>query len=127
MQSVSADVGGRLRARRIALGLSQKAVGDRLGISYQQLQKYEAGANALNVNRLLELSVLLRVPVAYFFGTIEGAAESEGQAIAGVGIEPCGLASDREVLEVAGTFRSIKDKGIRRRLADLMRAIAGEP
>jgi len=125
---VSAYVGGRLRARRIALGLSQKTVGDRLGIAYQQLQKYEAGANALNVHRLLELSVLLGVPVVYFFGTIEGAeAKSEGQAIAGEGIEPGGPASDREILEMAKTFRSIKDKGIRRRLADLIRAIAGEP
>lgn len=125
---MSAYVGGRLRARRVALGLSQKDVGDRLGISYQQLQKNEAGANSLNVNRLLELSILLGVPAAYFFGTIEGAeAKSDGQAMADEEIEACGPASDREILELAKTFRSIKDKGIRHRLADLMRAIAGEP
>jgi transcriptional regulator with XRE-family HTH domain len=127
MHSAGTYVGERLRARRVALGLSQKAVGAGLGISFQQVQKYEAGTNALNVDRLLELSVLLRVPVAYFFGTIEVAADSKGQAIADERIEPRDLASEREILEMARTFRNIRDKGIRRRLADLMRAIAVEP
>lgn len=105
------------------LGLSQKAVADGLGVTFQQVQKYENGANALTANRLLALSKLLKVPVGYFFEGLQVAAEGETRMGESTGMGDGEPASEREILEIVKTFVGIRDKGLRRRLADLMRAI----
>jgi transcriptional regulator with XRE-family HTH domain len=77
---IDVHVGARLRARRTLLGLSQTALGDAIGISFQQLQKYEAGSNRTSASRLYELSKILDVDISYFFDEMDRATESESPA-----------------------------------------------
>jgi transcriptional regulator with XRE-family HTH domain len=77
---IDVHVGTRLRARRTLLGMSQTALGDAMGISFQQLQKYEAGSNRTSASRLYELSKLLDVDISYFFDEMDRATESESPA-----------------------------------------------
>jgi transcriptional regulator with XRE-family HTH domain len=111
------------------MGLSQEAVAKAVGVTFQQVQKYEKGSNAMNSSRLYEFSRFMNVPVAYFFDGIEqgitasrevtGFAESPALTFEhGTG------ASDRESLEVMKSFNRVKDPVIRKRLADLLRAVA---
>ncbi len=111
------------------MGLSQEAIAKAVGITFQQVQKYEKGANAMNSSRLYEFSQFMQVPVAYFF-------EGLGQAVATLG-ETAGFAeesekfdhnhkkvSDRESLEMMKAFKRIAQQTVRKRLSDLVRAIA---
>ena len=77
---IDVHVGARLRARRTLLGMSQTSLGDALGISFQQLQKYESGSNRTSASRLYELSKLLDVDIGYFFDEMEQATKSESPA-----------------------------------------------
>ncbi len=77
---IDVHVGARLRARRTLLGMSQTALGVALGISFQQLQKYEAGSNRTSASRLYELSKLLDVDIGYFFDEMDQTTESESPA-----------------------------------------------
>jgi transcriptional regulator with XRE-family HTH domain len=130
-QDVDSHVGKRLRLRRTMMGLSQEAVAKAVGITFQQVQKYEKGANAMNANRLFEFARFMHVPVAYFFEGLES------PSVAGTG-ETTGFTeteaekfehnarrvSDRESLEMMKAFKRIKEQLVRKRLADLVRAIA---
>lgn len=126
---VDSYVGKRLKQRRTIMGLSQEAVAKAVGITFQQVQKYEKGSNAMNANRLYEFSRFMNVPVAYFFDGIdqtiaasrEAAGFAESPALA---FEHGTGASDRESLEVMKSFNRVKDPVIRKRLADLLRAVA---
>src|SRR5436309_733867 len=71
---VDAHVGKRLRLRRTMLGLSQEAIARPVGITFQQVQKYEKGSNAMNASRLDEFAKVMQVPVAYFFEGLEHSA-----------------------------------------------------
>ncbi len=77
---IDVHVGARLRARRTLLGLSQAALGDTMGISFQQLQKYETGGNRISASRLYDVSKLLDVDIGYFFDEMARAIESESPA-----------------------------------------------
>ncbi len=77
---IDVHVGARLRARRTLLGLSQMALGDALGLSFQQLQKYEGGHNRLSASRLYDVSKLLDVDIGYFFDEMDRATKSESPA-----------------------------------------------
>lgn len=125
-QDVDTHVGKRLRQRRTMMGLSQEAVAKAVGITFQQVQKYEKGTNAMNANRLFEFGRFMNVPVAYFFegldqqsgGGIAGFSETEGEKFDHKRV------SDRESLEMMKAFKRIKEQMIRKRLADLVRAVA---
>lgn len=122
-------VGKRLKQRRTIMGLSQEAVAKAVGITFQQVQKYEKGSNAMNANRLFEFSSFMGVPVAYFFEGIEAKAPTHNMSV-GFAETPAlefdndNTASDRESLEMMKSFKRIKEPVIRKRLADLLRAIA---
>jgi transcriptional regulator with XRE-family HTH domain len=122
-QSIDSHVGKRLRLRRTMMGLSQEAVARAVGITFQQVQKYEKGTNAMNANRLYEFARFMNVPVAYFFEGLEsgaGAGFSEGES------EKFDhkRVSDRESLEMMKAFKRIPEQVVRKRLADLVRAVA---
>ncbi len=125
---IDSYVGKRLKLRRTIMGLSQEAIAKAVGITFQQVQKYEKGSNAMNANRLYEFSRFMNVPVAYFFEGIEqsmptgnatGFAESQAATF-----EHENIASDRESLEMMKSFKRIKEPAVRKRLADLLRAIS---
>ena len=124
-QDIDAHVGKRLRQRRTMMGLSQEAVAKAVGITFQQVQKYEKGSNAMNASRLYEFARFMNVPVAYFFEGLEPSSErSQGFAEATAEkFEHRGV-SDRESLEIMKAFKRIKEQVIRKRLADLVRAVA---
>ncbi len=77
---IDVHVGARLRARRTLLGLSQTALGDALGITFQQQQKYESGNNRISASRLYDVSKLLDIDISYFFDEMDQAIESESPA-----------------------------------------------
>lgn len=136
-QDIDSFVGKRLKQRRTMMGLSQDAVAKAVGITFQQVQKYEKGSNAMNASRLYEFARFMHVPVAYFFDGAEqtvlpsvtsettGFAESPAAVFDYSGAMPAvSAASDRESLEVMKSFNRIKGGIIRKRIADLLRAIA---
>ncbi|MEE8211237.1 MAG: helix-turn-helix transcriptional regulator [Acidiferrobacterales bacterium] len=77
---IDVHVGARLRARRTLLGMSQTALGDALGITFQQQQKYETGSNRISASRLYDVSKLLGVDIGYFFDEMDRATEGESPA-----------------------------------------------
>lgn len=121
---IDIHVGARVRLRRTLLGMSQERLGEALGLTFQQVQKYERGANRVGASRLFELAKALGVPVSYFFDDMS----EEGGA--GPSTAPTGQTDEdpmrrRETVELVRTYYRIPDETARRRLYELMRSIAG--
>jgi transcriptional regulator with XRE-family HTH domain len=126
---IDKHVGSRVRMRRMMLGMSQEKLGDALGLTFQQVQKYEKGTNRIGASRLQQISNILQVPVAFFF---EGAPHLEGGP-APLGIEDApspAYVSDflatSDGLSLTKAFMRIPDAKLRRRIVDLVQQIAGE-
>ncbi|HEX9489837.1 MAG TPA: helix-turn-helix domain-containing protein [Stellaceae bacterium] len=126
---IDVHVGTRVRLRRTLLGMSQEKLGDALGLTFQQVQKYERGANRIGASRLYDLSRVLDVPVSFFFDdikaeTVEAAqGDPDRREPANGGHEPDPMMR-RETLELVRAYYRIPDVQIRRRLFDLTKAIA---
>ena len=120
-----------MRLRRTLLGMSQEKLGDAIGLTFQQVQKYERGANRVGASRLYDLSRVLDVPVSFFFDDLNPevakAAHSDpgasGEEVAIGRYEPDPMMR-RETLELVRAYYRIPDIQIRRRLFDLTKAIA---
>jgi len=125
---VDVYVGKRLRERRNVMGLSQENLADTVGITFQQVQKYERGANRLSASRLYDFARKLDVPIGFFFeGYEDSAAQSGGMHEAAAGFEYEDTSS-REMLELAKAFRRIKDQKMKKSITDLIRSMAdGSP
>ncbi|MDX1975522.1 MAG: helix-turn-helix transcriptional regulator [Rickettsiales bacterium] len=126
-QDIDAHVGKRLRLRRTMMGLSQESVAKAIGVTFQQVQKYEKGSNAMNASRLVEFARFMNVPVSYFFEGLDEFSANTSQVGFGednaVAFEHKTV-SDRESLEMMKAFKRIKEQVVRKRLADMVRAIA---
>ena len=127
---VDAHVGSRVRLRRTMLGLSQEKLGDEIGLTFQQVQKYERGTNRIGASRLYELSRVLDVPVSYFFEDMvretsggQSARSPDAEIVKGPSYEAKAL-SKRETLELVRAYYNIKDEKLRKRLFDLVKAAA---
>jgi len=128
---IDVHVGSRLRLRRTLLGMSQEKLGEAIGLTFQQVQKYERGANRVGASRLYDLSRVLDVPVSFFFDDIspEAVAAAAGEPVPGGAAalaqryEPDPMMR-RETLELVRAYYRIPDPQIRRRLFDLTKAIA---
>mgnify|MGYP006425132867 CR=1 FL=1 len=125
---VDVHVGQRLRQRRVLAGLSQEKLARMVGITFQQVQKYERGANRVVASRLYQLANVLDVPVSYFFEDMsEEAAPETGKPEESL-ISPDALSHDimaeRETLELVRTYYSIENEQIRRRAFELLRALS---
>ncbi len=106
-------VGGRIRERRVMLGLTQQQLADMIGVSYQQTHKYERGINRISAGRLYEIAQVLRVPLGYFF---EGLGDRpDGGALTG---------RQRMCLELARNFTRITNKRYQEALSRLARTLA---
>ena len=128
---IDVHVGARVRLRRTLLGMSQEKLGEAIGLTFQQVQKYERGANRVGASRLYDLSRVLDVPVSYFFeemaADVTSAAEARLGGIAEAAPGPTYEADPmmrRETLELVRAYYRIGDPQIRRRLFDLTKAIA---
>lgn len=124
---VDVHVGGRVRLRRMLLGMSQEKLGEHLGLTFQQIQKYEKGINRIGASRLFDLSQVLGVPVQFFYeelalsgGDAAGFAERPAESYAAE------FLGSREGLELNKAFARISDPRVRRSIVDLVRAFAGE-
>lgn len=127
---IDVHVGNRVRLQRMLIGISQEKLGERLGLTFQQVQKYEKGINRIGASRLFELSRVLGVPVQFFYEDAPASGSQHGT--------PPGLAerssdshvfeflSSREGLELNRAFSRITDPKVRKSVIDLVRSLADE-
>lgn len=125
---IDKHVGSRVRMRRVLIGMSQERLGDALGLTFQQVQKYEKGINRIGASRLQQISNILGMPVEFFF---EGAPSSESRINEGfneVSDTPyvADFLASNEGVQLNRAFLRIRDPRLRRRVVDLVTAIAGE-
>jgi transcriptional regulator with XRE-family HTH domain len=114
---IDVHVGGRLRLRRTLMGLSQTELARSVSLTFQQVQKYESGANRVSASRLYHIAEALDVPVSFFFDDIPRAnGEDEAPRAS---FEP-----DRELLELTRNYRSITDTEVRRGIYELVKRLA---
>ncbi|MEM6617302.1 MAG: helix-turn-helix transcriptional regulator [Pseudomonadota bacterium] len=125
---IDVHVGARVRLRRLLLGMSQEKLGEQLGLTFQQVQKYEKGVNRIGASRLHQISEILSVPVSFFFEDLPGQETSgaaggvEEGASAGYMID---IINTSDGLGLVKAYLEINDPVVRRRIVDLVRAIAG--
>ena len=129
--AVDAHVGSRVRLRRVLLGMSQEKLGQAIRLTFQQVQKYERGANRIGASRLHELSRVLDVPVSFFFDDMpEELASPSGRPFRGLteraqaAYEESSL-TRRETLELVRAYYRIGDPKVRKRLFELTKSLAG--
>jgi len=122
---IDKHVGSRVRMRRMMLSMSQEKLGDALGLTFQQVQKYEKGTNRIGASRLQQISNILQVPVEFFFEGaphLGGAARVDGDAPSPAYVSDFLASSDGLALTKA--FMRISDAKLRRRIVDLVEQIA---
>ena len=125
---VDVHVGTRVRQRRTLLGMSQEKLGDALGLTFQQVQKYEKGSNRIGASRLQQISQILQVPVSFFFEGVpaQRAERTEGLSEAPSPAYVSDFLATSDGLALTKAFVRIKDAKLRRRIVDLVEQIAGE-
>jgi transcriptional regulator with XRE-family HTH domain len=128
--AIDTHVGTRVRLRRTLLGMSQEKLGEALGLTFQQVQKYERGANRIGAGRLYHLSKVLDVPVSFFFDDLP---ETEGRpaaiGLSGMSETPvesfeAEAMSRRETLELVRAYYRINDAAVRKRVFDLVKSMS---
>jgi transcriptional regulator with XRE-family HTH domain len=124
---IDRHVGARVRLRRKMLKMSQETLGDSLGVTFQQVQKYERGANRIGASRLYRTSQVLGVPVGYFFEGL-AVAEKAAQGFAEDDQTPLiyDFIASPEGVALASAFGQITDPQVRKRVLDLVRALAAQ-
>jgi transcriptional regulator with XRE-family HTH domain len=124
---VDAHVGHRVRLRRMLIGMSQERLGELLGLTFQQVQKYEKGINRIGAGRLFEVSGILGVPISFFYEDIDSNS-SPGTPGFSEGEHPpvMEFISSGEGLQLSLAFMRIKDVKVRRKILDLVRSLAEE-
>ena len=124
---VDKHVGSRVRMRRKMLGLSQEKLGDALGLTFQQVQKYEKGTNRISASRLQQLTHILQVPVEFFFaGAPHVAGRPKGLSEAPSPAYVSDFLATSDGLALTKAFTQIKNKKLRRSIVDLVGGIAGQ-
>ena len=129
---IDVHVGSRIRLRRTLLGMSQERLGEALGLTFQQVQKYERGVNRVGASRLFDLSRVLDVPISFFFDDMpDSLANAYGGQVArrvgGFSESADGFADDtlnrRETLELVRAYYRITDPAVRKRVFDLIKSM----
>jgi len=141
--SIDAHVGSRVRLRRMLIGMSQEKLGELLGLTFQQVQKYEKGANRIGASRLFDISQILGVPVSYFFDDVSDEIASQHRAQTGRGVVGNGLGnghykdlesgphmmefvSSAEGFQLIRAYTKITDPRVRKRVLDLVKSLTGD-
>lgn len=120
--AIDKRLGQRVRMRRLEIGMSQERLAAMIGVTFQQVQKYERACNRIAASRLLDISTALDMPVARFF---EGLSKRESAEEAWMGFLDDALASP-EGVELLSLFSSIKSQKLRGRLVELVQSLLGE-
>ncbi len=124
---IDIHVGGRVRLRRTMLGMSQDKLADSLGLTFQQIQKYEKGVNRIGASRVFEISRVLGVPIQFFYDDYDAdTGRSYGFAEAGPddGAAMMELLSTPEGVQLCKHFASIRDPKIRKRVLELVKSLS---
>lgn len=127
---VDIHVGSRVRLRRTLLGLSQEKLGEAVGLTFQQIQKYERGANRIGSSRLYALSRILDVPVSFFFEDMPAEISGKGgKPVPGVFAQTqqefsADPLAKRETLELVRAYYKIREPSVRKRLFELAKSLA---
>jgi transcriptional regulator with XRE-family HTH domain len=128
---IDMHVGRQIRQRRAALGVSQEQLAGVLGVSFQQVQKYERGVNRVGASRLHDLARALDVPIGFFFDHAPGSRPGLAGAVRGMRETQQGLDDDilnrRETLDLVRAFSNILDPDVRRHVLDLVRSLGPTP
>ncbi|WP_340107936.1 helix-turn-helix transcriptional regulator [Pikeienuella sp. HZG-20] len=130
---IDVHVGSRVKLRRMSLGMSQEHLGRLLGLTFQQIQKYEKGVNRIGASRLFAIGEALDAPIQFFFDEMPDTARADLARMdagaprgAAADIRVADFVSTAEGLDLNRSFQRITDQATRRRLADLVRSVAGE-
>ena len=124
---IDRHVGSRVRMRRMLAGVSQERLGEALGLTFQQVQKYEKGTNRISASRLQQISKMLGVPVAFFFdGAPADDSVGNGFADASATTYVADFLATSEGVQLTKAFTRIKSGRVRRRIIDLVEALAEE-
>jgi transcriptional regulator with XRE-family HTH domain len=122
---IDALVGVRLRARRQELQISQQELGRRLGITFQQVQKYETGSNRMSAGRLNDISAALDVPISYFFG---GNEEEAGGSLTGLRAQGTSvLMKEPGAVRLLAAYSRVPSPSLRRSIVEIVEGLAGNP
>tara|TARA_Y100000817_G_scaffold244300_1_gene196260 strand:- start:118 stop:612 length:495 start_codon:yes stop_codon:yes gene_type:complete len=126
---VDVHVGSRVRKRRTLLGMSQEKLGEAIGLTFQQVQKYERGANRIGASRLWDLSRVLECPISLFFEEMD--ESTAGSSPRNLNIESPDIKTQegdsmakRETLELVRAYYRIKDYRVRRRIYELAKSLS---
>ncbi|MHA6287824.1 helix-turn-helix domain-containing protein [Maricaulis sp. CAU 1757] len=123
---IDVHVGARVRLRRQLLKMSQEKLGDELGVTFQQVQKYERGANRVGASRLYRMSRVLDVPVQFFFEGLGEKSASTGMAEGDQTPVVYDFIQSSDGVALAEAFSRIKEAKVRRRVLELVRTLASE-
>ena len=129
---IDVHVGSRIRLRRTLLGMSQERLGEALGLTFQQVQKYERGVNRVGASRLFDLSRVLDVPISFFFDDMPDSVANAfgtqvGRRLGGTAEATDTFSDDtlnrRETLELVRAYYRITDPALRKRVFDLIKSM----
>ena len=123
---IDAHVGHRVRLRRMLIGMSQERLGELLGLTFQQVQKYEKGVNRIGAGRLYEIASILGVNIDFFYDDIEEGVAQGAASLGGSREHPpvMEFMSSGEGIQLSVAFMRIKDVKVRRKILDLIRSLS---
>ncbi len=132
---VDVHIGSRVKLRRVLAGMSQEKLGDMLGLTFQQIQKYEKGTNRISASRLYRISEIFNVPVQFFFEDLPAAAQTPnghgGQALntppSGDKANILGFMATHEGTSLGTSYLSIPSKSVRRSVLELIKSLGQTP
>jgi transcriptional regulator with XRE-family HTH domain len=124
--TIDKEIGSRVRMRRVSIGMSQEKLGDMLGLTFQQVQKYEKGMNRISVARLVEIAKILNVEIDFFFDGIKSGKSDAGFAESGSPPYVADMMSTPEGLQLVRTFASIKSPRVRKSIVQLVSSLAAQ-
>jgi transcriptional regulator with XRE-family HTH domain len=117
---VDVHVGARIRTRRLLIGMNQETLAKALGLTFQQVQKYEGGANRVSASRLAQMAEILGVSVSYFFADLDPAGETATPDE----LETREMMQRPEAIELIRWYYAIPDAGVRQQFLDMVKAVA---
>jgi len=124
---IDIDVGARVRLRRNMIGLSQEKLGESLGVTFQQVQKYEKGTNRISASKMQKISEILKTPVSFFFGADQaGSSQESGFAETGESNYIADYLSTPEDIQLFKAFSKIDDPKVRKNIINMVRSFMPE-
>jgi transcriptional regulator with XRE-family HTH domain len=123
---IDAQVGNRVRLRRMLVGMSQEKLGEMLGLTFQQVQKYEKGVNRVGAGRLFRIARILNVEIPYFLQDVQNSLPGLQPGLAEEGVSPpvMEFVASSEGLQLSLAFMRIKDTKVRKRVLELVKSMA---